>query len=768
MSPASLVQNILLGPGVVASNITFNGQPGNLLNPQIGGFNGTNCNIGMPAGVILATGNIVAALGPNNSGSFSSGGGNMNAGDADLLAVSQSTNPNINDINDVAILEFDFIPQGDSLQFDFVFASEEYLEFVNSVNDAFGFFISGPGISGPFSNNAMNIALIPGTNQPVTIDDVNSTVNSAYYVVNGDGFTPPFNQNNHYVQYDGFTVPMTARAQVQCGQTYHIKIAVGDASDTVWDSAVFLAAGSFSSNAVELASQIESGGQDSTLYEGCGHSVIVISRPGDVSGTATVELHTSGQATEGSDYNSLPDQFIFQPGEDSLFITIDALNDNIAESIELLELMAITAGGCGADTTILHLYIADAPPIDLVMSNSTTLPCNDSVFVSGLATGGYGTLNLDWNSGIADGTTGAWVMPTQTSTYTLTVTDDCGVVTEQGSVIITVPQPAPLTVQALPDTAVYCPESNVHLHNATQGGTPPYTFAWSGGLGNAPVASVAPPVTQAWTLTVQDNCGLVVTDEVTVTVQYDTVRITTSPDTIVCSLDTANLRSYPVFGTGAYELIWSDGAEGALYDVVPPTSQTYTITVTDECGISDSAYVHVQLSIPIADMAIEGGDFMVGLPVQFLDRSTGPSIWSWDFGYDEETSELQDPAMVYPEPGHYTVMLTITDSLGCMDSTFRIITIVPEAYFYMPTAFTPNGDGVNDDIGPSGTGVVTYEMSIYNRWGELIFSADDPTVRWDGTYNGSPAPEGVYIVWFRVRDVLNVKREHYGTVTLLR
>lgn len=767
-SPSTLVQDVLLGTGVVANNITFNGQPGNLLNAQIGSFNGSNCNIGMAAGVILATGNINAALGPNNSGSFSLGGGNLNAGDADLLAVSQASNPNINDINDAAVLEFDFIPQGDSLRFDFVFASEEYLEFVNSVNDVFGFFISGPGINGPYGNNAINIALIPGTNQPVTIDDVNSTVNSAFYVINGDGFTAPFNSNTHFVQYDGFTVPMTARAQVQCGQPYHIKIAVGDASDAVWDSAVFLQAGSFTSNAVQLTQQVETGGQDSTLYEGCGQSMIVLSRPGDVSGTASVELVTQGQATEGVDYNALPDIFTFQPGEDSLFITINAIDDNQAEGTELVELLAVTAGNCGTDSTILHLYISDAPQIDLVMSGNATLPCNDSVFVSGTATGGFGALQLDWNTGIADGTAGAWVMPAQTTAYTLTVTDDCGVHMEQGSVTVTVPQPAPLVLQALPDTVVYCPESAVGLHSIVQGGTAPYAYSWTDGLGTAPSATVAPPITHAWTLTVHDHCGLVISDEVTVHVQYDTVQVEVSPDTVVCYRDTARLRAYPSFGTGSYELVWNDGATGAMHDVVPASSGYCTITVSDACGISDSASIHVGLNVPIADMDIEAGDFMVGLPIQFLDRSTGAAVWSWEFDYNGETSEMQDPTMVYPEPGIYTIILTIADSLGCVDSTFQVIIIDPEAHFYLPTAFTPNGDGINEDFGPVGMGVLDFAMRIYDRWGELIFASDDTARRWDGTYDGAPAPEGMYVVWFRLRDALNDKREHYGTVLLSR
>lgn len=289
ITPTQAVVDVLLGQGVTVSNITFNGQPGNLLNEQIGGFDATNAILGINEGVIIATGSIGNAVGPNNSGSSSLGGGNFGQTDPDLVLL--SGNPSI---NDAGILEFDFVPTGDSLKFDFIFASEEYLEFVNSVNDAFGFFISGPGINGPYQNNAINIALVPGTTQPVTINDVNSTVNSTYYVDNGDGWTAPYNTNPQYVQYDGHTVVMTAKTEVTCGVTYHIKICIGDASDTAWDSAVFLQAGSFTSSGQvvpELTGDLGGvGSNDSTLFEGCGIIPLVFHRYGDTTNVDTVNL----------------------------------------------------------------------------------------------------------------------------------------------------------------------------------------------------------------------------------------------------------------------------------------------------------------------------------------------------------------------------------------------------------------------------------------------------------------------------------------------
>ena len=243
-TPQDLVQNVLLGPGVTVSNITFNGGAGNIWSEQAGFFDSNMANVGIPTGIILATGDVTQAAGPNATGSNSLGGGNLSSPgtcDADL----QLLDPTATGFNDCAVLEFDFVPSGDSLKFNFVFASEEYLEFVNSINDAFGFFISGPGFNGPYANNAENIALVPGTTTPITINTVNNLVNSAYYVDNGDGFTAPFNNDPFYIQFDGLTTVLTAEALVQCGQTYHIKIAIADANDTAWDSAVFLEAGSF-------------------------------------------------------------------------------------------------------------------------------------------------------------------------------------------------------------------------------------------------------------------------------------------------------------------------------------------------------------------------------------------------------------------------------------------------------------------------------------------------------------------------------------------
>src|SRR3989344_6849108 len=209
-TPVQLVDT-LLGTGVTASGVTYTGS----VNCR-GTFNGTLSNIGFTSGVLLTCGNLTNAIGPNNMTGASVGNGLP--GDADLDIIMSPTAS-----FDATILEFDFIPTSDTVKFNYVFASEEYMEYVSTtpggINDGFGFFISGPGISGPFSGGAENIAIIPGTALPVTMFNLNLYSYGMYYFDNGDGNGTGTAPDGATVQYDGFTVPLTAIAAVQCGET---------------------------------------------------------------------------------------------------------------------------------------------------------------------------------------------------------------------------------------------------------------------------------------------------------------------------------------------------------------------------------------------------------------------------------------------------------------------------------------------------------------------------------------------------------------------
>ncbi len=221
----------LAGDGVEIDNAVID-----CYNLAFGKFECVDCNVGIDSGLILTTGRVLNIVGPNNSGS--TGISNGWPGDPDLDAY-----PGVGTTHDACILEFDVYSPGDSLSFDYVFGSDEYPEYVGSINDAFVFFISGPGFP-----VATNIALIPGTALPVTIDNVNAGSYPMYYTANGTGGVGVYGADPYYIEYDGFTTVLTAQAVVTPCEWYHLKITVADESDFIYDSGVFIKAKSLITN----------------------------------------------------------------------------------------------------------------------------------------------------------------------------------------------------------------------------------------------------------------------------------------------------------------------------------------------------------------------------------------------------------------------------------------------------------------------------------------------------------------------------------------
>ena len=238
-TPTQLV-NLLTGPGVTISNVVYTGSA-----LARGSFTAAGTNLGINSGVVLSTGNIADGVGPNL---YDSSGVDFGLTGDPVLDVIAGANT-----RDAAILEFDFIPQNDTISFRYVFASEEYPEYVCSTyNDAFVFNISGPGIAG-----TQNMAILPGSAIPVAINTVNPGVSGAF----GGGGTCDTTHSSYYVnnvggttlEFDGFTTVLTATSVVIPCQLYHLRIAIADAGDGVWDSAVFFDQGSLSSTPVIYA-----------------------------------------------------------------------------------------------------------------------------------------------------------------------------------------------------------------------------------------------------------------------------------------------------------------------------------------------------------------------------------------------------------------------------------------------------------------------------------------------------------------------------------
>jgi len=222
------MSSIIGGSGVMIQSAELDCPSG-----SFGIYYGEDSNLGSAYGILLTTGNADEAIGPNNT-SNATGDISGNPGDSllDALPTTQGT-------SDACGLTLNLSSTcADTIQLNYLFGSDEYLEGVNGFHDAVAIFVTGPGIAG-----TQNIALVPGTSTPVGLESINDGVNSGYYIDNGNG-GPPQNTNPLTIQYDGFTTVLTARFPVVPFQVYELRIVIADDVDSAIDSGIFIEAGS--------------------------------------------------------------------------------------------------------------------------------------------------------------------------------------------------------------------------------------------------------------------------------------------------------------------------------------------------------------------------------------------------------------------------------------------------------------------------------------------------------------------------------------------
>jgi hypothetical protein len=206
-APSEIVMDFFDGTCVDVISVEYYGQPA-----QMAFFEGSQSGLGVNAGIVLVTGQAQVAVGPNDNEGASMGYG-ISTPDPLLTSIANGA------VFDLSMLHLSIVPHTDSIGFQYVFASEEYCEYVNSqFNDAFGFWVKGPGVSNP-DGSPRNIALVPGTQTPVTINNVNHLTNSAYYIHNSPAsnqacWSPapppaPLSIATEAVQFDGFLTVLT-------------------------------------------------------------------------------------------------------------------------------------------------------------------------------------------------------------------------------------------------------------------------------------------------------------------------------------------------------------------------------------------------------------------------------------------------------------------------------------------------------------------------------------------------------------------------------
>lgn len=725
---AALAQKIV-GQGVTILNPVFKGST-----ISAGFFVDRSGRLGIDSGIVLTTGRA-QTIGTSKGANAPADGLRTSAvggfgGDADLSTYAGVAT------KDACILEFDFVPQGDSVNVKFIFASDEYQGaaasqvgyICSNVNDAFAFLISGPGIIG-----LKNIALVPGTDIPVAINTINNgqvnnnnngTLSNCTQYGAGSPFTGLYvdNRNGSDISYNGMTQVLRAQAKVVPCNVYHIKLVIADGLDDVFDSGVFIEASSFSSNGITASS---SGGftdaqNNSIVVEGCRNSQIKIQLSNPPSTPLTLPLSYSGTATFGVDYAAMPSSIVFGVNETEKVLDVVAITDNVNEPTESI-IISVGSNACSnTATSSVTILIKDSISFGRVKDTFVcskfptllTAPHNDTT-----------TNKYLWNNG--DTTRQATVfLPGNNYWVVHTFSNNCYNIDTfhvvNGDPVVSVGND--VSICSKDSTLV---TANVQLQT---GGS----YLW-----NTNETSQSIYVKQSGNYSVKYTApnGCYLNDDLNA-IAKPLPYANLGNDTALCSYETLQLNAY--YPNASY--VWSTGSTSPSITV--SDDGLYIVTSSlDGCEVKDSIEV-ARKNTPLANAGpdttiLEGGTAKL---VAMQDVNNDRYEWfpHTIFNYPTAYNPYASPTVT----GFVYLKVTSTDNCVAMD-TLQIT--VNDYLVNIPNAFSPNGDGVNDTWQiPLFSSYIYSKVQVFNRNGQLVFSSVGYDRPWNGTQNGKPLPVGTY------------------------
>ncbi len=670
-SPDYLVKDVFVSGGCYdVDNITYQG--GDITR----GVFSQGDVIGLKDGIILGTGDVSKCSGPNsltNTGTAIPG----SKGDEDLNTLLRLIGSTIRVSQDAAVLEFDFTPTSDKVSFEYVWASEEYCDYSNSsFNDVFGFFVSGPGINGPFSNNGKNIATIPGTNEYVSINNINWKNNRPLYnnnsplfqaLTGGCAFGEIFGQAvaKNELEYDGFTNVFTATVDVIPCETYHIKLALGDVGDKKFDSAVFLGANSFKQgDPAELSTEIPNASfPDSNLvYESCQESYFVFKRTEDSDRTkpqtVPFNISSTSTATPNIDYSAITSPVIIPIGKDSIRVPVTVFDDGVKEGPESIVFELESA--CTCEGILTELIIVE-PEEPIVNFNELSTCPGGSVEISPQIEGGVGEFTYEWST---DETTSSISAQIDDPTiYAVTVTDECGT-SSMGQIEVTIDE----QVAKMSGDVLICNGDATSQIEVSFTGSGPYSLEYefngeTRNIANINDANYQLPETAAGTYEAisMTSSGCVGNGEGTAQIVTTEVNIEYKASNPKCHKSTDGFIELTMdSNAGTYTYDWDNGAVDARLDNL--VEGDFEVTVTNELGceaielftLTKPEKINASITPKGAPNCYNPNDGSIDLTV---DGGTPGYAFAWTNG----AGTVQNPTDL--EGGTYSVV--VTDLNGC-------------------------------------------------------------------------------------------------------
>ncbi len=456
----------------------------------------------------------------------------------------------------------------------------------------------------------------------------------------------------------------------------------------------------------------------------------------------------------------------------------EILTNTTVAPVDVTYVYSVTANGCTNPTT--YSVVVTVNPIPTVsISPATPAICPGSSTM--LTASGANTYSWTPGTGLS-ATTGATVTanPNTTTPYTVTGTDANACIDTTTTTVTVYPLPV---VSISPVNPTICNGNSVTL--IASGAT---TYSWSPATGLSATTGatvIATPISATtYAVTGTDANACIDTTTATVTV-YPLPVVSISPvNPTIC-----NGNSVTLTASGAITYSWSpatglSATTGATVIATPISTTTYTVTGTDANGCINTTTVTVGggSSSLVADFNHIPFDMIApATTVDFVDVSAGnPSIWSWNFGDPNSgvnnSSSAQNPSHVYSDIGTYCITLIISDVTGfCKDSTVKCLKVEEPFTFYIPNAFTQNNDGLNEFYTAFGTNIKEFNMMIFNRWGEKIWSCHtygnpqaDTKCAWDGYYKGVLCQMDIYVWKVDLIDFEDKAHKYIGHLTLVK
>lgn len=398
------------------------------------------------------------------------------------------------------------------------------------------------------------------------------------------------------------------------------------------------------------------------------------------------------------------------------------------------------------DTAIATIFVNSNPTVTVTSSPAVCLGTTSTLTASGQATA------YSWSPG---GSTlnpftvvGALGTVVYTVTGTITATGCTG--TQTGTVTVN-----PIPTVTVNDATICAGQT------ATLNASGASTYAWSPNVGASASVSVTPGTTTPYTVT---GTSIGCANSAVANVTVNPLPIVTVNNASICAGETTTLTA-----SGANAYSWfPGGAVGSSINVNPNVNTPYTVIGTSLANCTGSAIGTVTAyPIPQAAFADPLKLKLSEANISFIDNSTNANTWLWDFG-DATTSILQNPEHQYADTGVYAICLKVVSN-GCVDSICHDITIVPDVLIFIPNAFSPDEDGINEEFGFKGSGIESdIQFRVFDRWGEQVFMTTDIYQMWDGNNRGIPCPADVYVYSIIIKDSNGRDKTILGSVTLVR